>query len=196
MRLPPLPPADLNENQQAYHDAATAMIERRGFDELFVTTDAEGGLIGPWSVWLRHPSIGSAAAMLSKAVAELAALPPRAHEIVILTMGSRFGAAFELYAHCAVARSVGLDDRQIASLCAGARPEDLSDEETVAFDCASALGRGGPLPGFLYAAAGKAFGEDGRTQLIHLAGVYAYVSVLLNGYDVPAPEDVAAGRSR
>ena len=193
MRLPPIPPADLDEPQRAYAETSGAMIRRRGFDKLFETHDARGALIGPWSVWLRRPEIGKAAATLTKAVSDLDALPPRVHEIVILTMGSHFGAAYEIYAHCAVARSRGLDDRQIAALCASTCPGGLSDDEALAFACASALARGGPLPGFLYAAAGKAFGEEGRAQLVHLAAVYAYVSIILNGFDVPPPEDVAGG---
>ena len=193
MRLPPIPPADLDDAQRAYANTSAAMIGRRGFDKLFKTHDAAGALIGPWSVWLRHPAIGEAAAALSKAVSELDALPPRAHEVVILTVGSRFGAAYELYAHCAVARDRGLTDRQIAALCASTCPVGLSDDEALAFACANALANGGTLPGFLYAAAGQAFGEKGRAQLIHLAGVYAYVSIILNAHAVPAPEDRAGG---
>ncbi len=193
MRLPPIPPANLDESQRAFAETSGAMIQRRGFDKLFKTHDAQGALIGPWSVWLRRPEIGKAAAMLSKAVSEIDALPPRAHEIVILTMGSHFEAAYELYAHCAVARARGLTDRQIAALCASTCPEGLSDEEALAFSCTKALAHGGQMPGFLYAAAGKAFGDDGRAQLVHLAGVYAYVSIILNAYAVPAPEDVAGG---
>lgn len=193
MRLPPIPPAELDEAQRAYADSSHAMIRKLGFDKLFATQDAQGALLGPWSIWLRHPEIGKAAAMLTKAVSELDALPPRAHEVVILTMGARFGAAYELYAHCAVARDRGLDDSQIAALCASSCPEGLSDDEALAFACSEALARGGVLPGFLYAAAGKAFGETGRAQLAHLAAVYAYVSIILNAHAVPAPEDRAGG---
>ena len=193
MRLPPLSPATLDEPQRAFADKAEAMIKKRGFDKSFKTHDAQGALIGPWTIWLRHPAIGEAAAMLTKAVSELDALPPRAHEVVILVIGSRFGAAYELYAHCAVARDRGLTDRQIAALCASTCPDGLSDDEALAFACTDALARGGVLPGFLYAAAGEAFGEAGRAQLVHLAGVYAYVSIILNAHAVPAPEDRAGG---
>ena len=193
MRLPPIPPAELDESQRAYAETSEAMIKKRGFDKLFKTHDAAGALIGPWAVWLRHPEVGKAAAMLSKAVSELDALPPRAHEVVILTMGSRFEAAYELYAHCAVARDRGLTERQIAALCAASCPEGLSDDEALAFACTDALAHGGVLPGFLYAAAGQAFGEKGRAQLVHLAAVYAYVSIILNAHAVPAPEDRAGG---
>ena len=193
MRLPPIAPSDLDEAQRAYAETSESMIKRRGFDKLFKTHDAGGALLGPWSIWLRHPAIGKAAAMLTKAVSELDALPPRAHEVVIITMGSRFGAAYELYAHCAVARDCGLTERQIAALCASTCPQDLSDEEALAFACTKALAHGGVMPGFLYAAAGTAFGEKGRAQLVHLAAVYAYVSIILNAHAVPAPKDRAGG---
>ncbi len=157
------------------------------FGDTFATRTAEGALIGPWSVWVRNPEVGRAAQALTGAIARLDALPPRAHEIVILTVGARFDSAYELYAHCAVAKRAGLDDRQIASLCAGHKPDGLSEAEAVAFECASVLARGGVLPGFLYAAATRALGSEGIAQLTYLAGAYAFVSMLLNAHDVPAP---------
>ena len=191
MRLPPIPPEHLDADQRAFHEGAAAMIERRQFDRHFTTKDENGALLGPWSVWVRHPAIGAGAGAMSKAIADLDALPPRVREIVIITVGARYHAAYELYAHCAMARVVGLSDRQIAALCAGHRPEGLADEEALAFDCVSALAKGASLPGFLYAEAAKTFGANGLAQIVHLAGFYAYVSILLNAYDVPAPEDVA-----
>lgn len=186
-RLPPLAPERLDRDQRAFHDEAVALIDRQ-FPGVFETRTADDALIGPWSVWIRDPEVGRAAQALTGAIARLDALPRRAHEIVILTLGARFDAAYELYAHCAVARRVGLDDPQIAALCAGNRPEGLSGEDAIAFDCASALARGGALPGFLYAAAEAAFGAKGLAQLTYLAGAYAFVSILLNAHDVPAPK--------
>ena len=186
-RLPPLAPDRLDADQRAYHDDSVALIDKK-FGGLFETRTQDGALIGPWSVWIRQPEVGRAAQALTGAIARLDALPKRAHEIVILTLGARFDAAYELYAHCAVARQAGLSDRQIAALCSGHKPDDLSDEEAVAFDCASALARGGVLPGFLYAAAEKAFGSKGLAQLIYLAGAYAFVSILLNAHDVRPPK--------
>ena len=55
------------------------------------------------------------------------------------------------------------------------------------------LARGGALPGFLYAAARKSLGDKGLAQLTYLAGAYAFISMMLNSYDVPAPELVAGG---
>jgi 4-carboxymuconolactone decarboxylase len=192
LRLPPLPPDDLDTTQRAFHDQSVAFI-KAAFSG-FQTQRDDGALLGPWTVWVRHPAIGEAAQALVAAIAALNALPKRVHEIVILAVGAHFDAAYELYAHCAVAQKAGLSDRQIAALVVGEKPDGLSDEEAIAFDCARVLARGGVLPGFLYAAAEKAFGEKGVAQLTYLAGTYAFVSMTLNAYDVPAPEVAAGGR--
>ncbi len=158
-----------------------------------MTRRADGALLGPWSAWVRHPAVGRASTALVAAIAALDALPPRVREIVILAVGGHFGAAYELYAHCAVGAQAGLDERQLAALAAGRKPDGLSDAEAVAYDCTARLARGGVLPGFLYEAARRHLGDDGTAQLIYLAGAYALISTVLNGYDVPAPETLARG---
>lgn len=189
-RLAPLPPESLDPAQRAFHDESVAFI-KSSFSG-FATQRADGALLGPWTAWLRQPAIGQATQALVAAVAKLDALPKRTHEIVILAVGAHFDAAYELYAHCAVAEQAGLGERQIASLAAGHKPDDLTDAEAVAFDCARRLARGGALPGYLYAAAHKHLGDDGVAHLTYLAGIYALVCMTLNAYDVPAPE-VRAG---
>lgn len=190
MRLPPIPPDQLAGDQRDFHDEAVALIAGK-FPSNFKTRREDGALLGPWTAWVREPAIGRASQALIASIARLGALSPRVHEIVILTVGAHFEAAYELYAHCALARDATLTDRQIATLCAGRRPEDLSEPETIAFDCAAILARGGVLPGFLYAAAKKEFGSKGFSHLTYLAAFYAFVSVTLNAYDIPAPEIVA-----
>ena len=181
----------LDGERRAFHDASVAFNEKT-FDG-FLTQRSDGALLGPWTVWLRHPAIGGAATALVGAIGRLGALPPPIREIVILAVGARFDAAYELYAHCAVASQAGLTARQVASLAAGCKPDDLSDAESVAFDCATRLARGGVLPGFLYEAARRQLGDEGTAHLVYLAGAYAFVSIVLNGYDVPAPETIAEG---
>ena len=191
LRLPPLPPGELDNRQRAFHDESVAFI-KTAFSG-FKTQRDDGALLGPWTAWVRHPAIGQASQALVAAIAGLKALPKRVHEIVILAVGAHFDAAYELYAHCAVAQQAGLTDRQIAALVVGVKPDDLSDEEAIAFDCARVLARGGVLPGFLYAAAQKSFGDDGVAQVTYLAATYAFVSMTLNAYDIPAPEVMAGG---
>jgi 4-carboxymuconolactone decarboxylase len=89
-----------------------------------------------------------------------------------------------------VAEARGLPDDKIATIVAGQRPSDLSREEAVAYDVAAALVSGGLLPELTYRQAEALFGENGTAELINLIGLYCAVSVTLNGFDVPVPDDV------
>ena len=64
---------------------------------------------------------------------------------------------------------------------------DLTREEAVAYDLASAVVSGGILPELTYQQAVDLFGEEGTAEFIYLVGLYCMVSVTLNGSDVPIP---------
>jgi 4-carboxymuconolactone decarboxylase len=100
---------------------------------------------------------------------------------------SRFNAAYELYAHTIAARRAGLSEGQIATLCAGARPADLTAEENLAADVAGSLLRGGTLPQSTYRAVVDALGQDALDAMVLLTAQYLAISTLLNAYAVPVP---------
>ncbi len=66
-------------------------------------------------------------------------LSKRDREVIILTVGTAWQAPYELYAHCAVGRHVGLSDDEVRTLAEGGLPQDLSDTVTVAHRVARAL---------------------------------------------------------
>lgn len=78
--------------------------------------------------------------------------------------------------------------QRLATLTAELKPDDLSEQESVAYDVAFALSRGGVLPEPLYRLGVSTFGQHGMNELIYLIGLYALVSVTLNGFNVPVPE--------
>ena len=104
-------------------------------------------------------------------------------------MVGRYHSAYEIYAHVLAAELRGLPDAKISTIVAGQRPSDLSEEEGIAYDVASNLVSGGVLPTLTYKRVVGAFGEEGAAELIYLVGLYCAVSVTLNGFDVPVPED-------
>lgn len=191
MRLPLLSPRDLTPEQEALAQDMRAVIGT-SFQE-FVSIDRDGTLVGPFNPWLHLPHVGAKVWDLIKAIGAGTVLPARVREVVILTTGAHFRAAYELYAHAAVAEARGLAPETIAALAAGQRPATLSAEEALAHDVAAALLAPGPLPDVLYAAARTAFGAEGAQEMVHLVGVYALISVTLNGFDVPVP---TAGQDR
>lgn len=185
MRLPPILPADLNPTQKVLYDDICAGVAKR-FDA-FETVDAHGSLIGPFNASINYPEVGTASWNLTKAVNAMANLPPGVKEVAILVVGGFFRASYEIYAHSAVAESLGMTLQRISELVANIKPPDLRAEESVAFDVAYSLCRGGPMAEATWKLAISAFGKAGAAQLVYLVAIYAFVSVSLNGFDVPVP---------
>jgi 4-carboxymuconolactone decarboxylase len=191
LRLPPIPPATLTETQKSlYADMKKGIASNFN---LFLTVAPEGGanagaLLGPWNPWLHEPRIGAAIWELTKAMTAEASLPDPVRQIAILVTGAHFGSAYELYAHIAVAEKEGMSGHRLATLVSGSRPDDLMDQEGVAYDVAFALVNGGVLPEPVYRLSVETFGQHGTNELIYLVGLYCMVSMTLNGFNVPVPE--------
>jgi 4-carboxymuconolactone decarboxylase len=186
MRLPLIAPTELTAEQRPLYDDM-----RKGIASNFNTFKVEredGALMGPWNPWLHEPAIGKAIWDLTLAMTANATLPDNVRQIAILVVGARYDAAYEIYAHIAVAEHEGMAPERLATLVADLKPADLSAQESVAYDLAYALSRGGVLPEPLYRLAISTFGQHGTNELIYLVGLYALVSTTLNGFNVPVPE--------
>lgn len=188
MRLPLINPADLTPVQKTLYDDMCAGIAQ-GFNA-FATERPDGALIGPWNASLHHPAVGKASWELTKAVNAIGVLPTNVREIAILVVAGHYQATYQIYAHAAASERAGMLPIRIDALTANVRPSDLSTDEAVAFDVAYALCQGGPLPEPTWQRAVDAFGELGTSQLIYLVGVYSFISMTLNGFDVPVPQAV------
>ena len=186
MRLPLIPPADLTPEQKSLYDDMRKGIASN-FNAFKVLRE-DGALMGPWNPWLHEPAIGKAIWDLTMAMTANATLPDNVRQIVILVVGARYDAAYEIYAHIAVAEREGMKKERLAALVADLKPTDLTPEENVAFDLAYKLVRGGVLPEPLYRLAVETFGQHGTNEMIYLVGLYALVSTTLNGFNVPVPE--------
>jgi 4-carboxymuconolactone decarboxylase len=186
MRLPLMPPSKLSSEQRPLYDDMRKGIEQnfKGFTAI----DDSGRLIGPWNPWLHFPKFGGPVWELVKALSSSPKLPRPVREIAILVTGAHFHSAYEIYAHVLVAELRGIADDKIATIVAGQRPGDLTREEAVAYDLASALVSGGVLPALTYQQAIGLFGEEATAEFIYLVGLYCMVSVTLNAFDVPVPE--------
>jgi alkylhydroperoxidase family enzyme len=186
MRMPVILPAELTPEQKPLYDDMRAGIAQnfKGFTAI----GDDGALLGPFNPWLHEPKFGHPIWELVKAISTSPALPKPIREVAILVTGAKFRSAYELYAHVLVAERRGLPDDKIATIVAGQRPGDLTREEAIAYDLASALLETGVLPELTYQQAVKTFGQHATAELIYLIGVYCLVSVTLNGFDVPVPE--------
>lgn len=186
MRLPLLQPAELNPAQKGLYDEMRSIITRQF--SAFKSVDANDRLIGPFNASIHYPEVGKPSFALTVAVKAMDVLPVGPTEIAILVVAGFFKAQYEIYAHTAIAGALGMQLDRISSVIANIKPADLPPDEAAAFDVAYALCRGGPLPEATWRLAVAKFGDKGAAQLIYLVGLYAYVSMSLNGFDVPVPE--------
>jgi 4-carboxymuconolactone decarboxylase len=186
VRLPLIPPADLSPVQKSLYDEMRNGIASN-FNAFKVERE-DGALIGPWNPWLHEPAIGKAIWELTLAMTANATLRDNIRQIAILVVGARFDAAYEIYAHIAVAEREAMKSKRLATLVADLKPNDLAPDESVAYDLAYKLVRGGTLPEPIYRLAVDTFGQRGTNELIYLVGLYSLISTTLNGFNVPVPE--------
>jgi 4-carboxymuconolactone decarboxylase len=189
MRLPLIPSAELTPEQRPLYENMRTGIKENFHG--FKTIAEDGALVGPWNPWLHEPKFGKPIWDLTLALSISPSLPRNVREIAILVTGTAFHSAYELYAHVIAGEQRGLSDEKIAMVAAGHRPSDLTNEEAVAHDVASALMRHGTLPEINYRQAVRVFGQHATAELIYLVGLYCLVSVTLNGFNVPVPEEEA-----
>ena len=186
MRLPLIAPADLTPEQKPLYERMRKGIAAN-FNAFKVERE-DGALMGPWNPWLHEPAIGGAIWDLTLAMTAGAVLPDNVRQVAILTVGAHFHAAYEIYAHIAVAEREGMAPARLATLVADVKPNDLAADESIAYDVAYALVRGGTLPEPLYRLAVETFGQHGANELFYLVGLYSLVSTTLNAFNVPVPE--------
>ena len=143
MRLPLVAPSNLGPEQRELYDDMRKGIESnfKGFEAF----SSDGALIGPWNPWLHYPKFGGPIWELVKVLSTSPTLPRPVREVAILVTGTHFHSGYELYAHVLIAEARGLPDSKIATIVAGQRPADLTREEVVAYDVASALVSGSVL---------------------------------------------------
>lgn len=185
MRLPLIPPAELTSRQRALYDAFDAMVQADEYTG-FEVRNADGAFVGPWGVMLHFPELAQALGSFVNLAQQLPGLSERARQVVILTIGARFNVAYEMYAHASLASRAGLRPDQVATLCAGRRPSDLTEEEVLAADVAGALLDGGPLSGPLYTTVVERLGQEALDAIVFITIHYLALGMILNAYDVPA----------
>jgi 4-carboxymuconolactone decarboxylase len=187
MRMPFIPSAELSPEQKLLYDDMKAGIAAKY--RTFKTMRPDGAILGPWSAWPHDPDLGHALWGATKGMTRFRHLPEMVRQIVILTVGARFGAAYEIYAHGAVAMANGMNAERLATIAAGLRPADLTSEEAIGYDMANALLGGGPLASPIWERALAIFGGEGTREIVYLVGHYCFISMKLNGYAISVPDD-------
>lgn len=193
-RLTALDPGEMSAPQLDLYGAIAGGPRARG-PQSFALTDSGGALVGPFNAMLRSPAVGTALQALGSAVRYGSAFGDRAREIAILVVAHRWRSEFEIYAHEAVGRSVGLSEDDLSALGED-RPDALDDpfEHLVAVTTAALVDRSELTDGE-YADAIAGLGEAQLFELTTLVGYYSTLALQLRvfrvGVPVPTPEGAA-----
>ena len=186
-RLPLADPANLSPAQRELFDKMTSTVVPWADDTGFHSTSDDGRFIGPFNPALLDPAMTSAAAELLLGERENTSLSGRLREVVILAVGAVWQSDYELYAHTAAARKVGISEDAIRVLVSGGIPEDLSKDEMIVAELTRQLSTTHRVDETLYRQAENAFGTTGLTDIVILIGIYHTVCATLNLFEIPAP---------
>lgn len=188
MRIKPLPPDTLSPEIRYVHDEIANLVGRSQSQVNML--DAQGALLGPFTPMLHYPQFGVPALSFLRTLDTHATLSKTVREVTILTVGGALGARFELYAHEIMAAAFGISQDIIATLASGGRPYGLNEQEAIAHDIAHALITGHIIPASTYNHAVQLLGKDGVAELFFLIGGYSFIAMILNGFDIPAPDSI------
>ncbi len=191
-RLPLLDPKELAPDQAKLYKVMDNTLVAWGNQSGFVVKDRDGKFIGPFNPSLYSPGITAGFSNFMDAEPKNTKLDKRTRQTVILTVGAVWNSPYELYAHSAEARNVGLPEGAIQALASGESPEGLTSNELVAHRFARQLTEERRVDDDLYRKAKQAFGEEGLVDMVYLIGIYLVTCALLNGFEIPAPLSAAS----
>ena len=188
-RFPLYDPASFSDSAKTLYEHANSTIVPEANKAGFIAMLNNGRMIGPFNPMFASPDIAAAMLALQKAEGEKTALGLATRQVVILSTRAVWMAPYELYAHTAEARAVGLSSETIDALVRGEPPAALGDDDLTAQRFTLALVGQRQVDDDLFEAARRAFGEKGIFDMIILAGCYQIICSLLNGIAIPAPQD-------
>ena len=177
-RLPFPTRDDLDEAGREVWDSITST---RGS----IITD-DGALMGPFNAWVTAPGIGGRLAELGAALRFESSIERRLLEVAIITVGARWKAEFEWWAHSRMALHHGVSQESVDAIARGEEPPLLADEQVV-HAVARQLVDDGHVDRSTYDAARELLGDRGIVELVTLCGYYTLVSFTLNAFDVALP---------
>ena len=184
-RLPLLKQTELTETQSGLRLQLKGMLEWADRSGFRAQTDT-GELLGPFNSLPYSPEVAQGLLSFIQAETRSTALPPQLREVVILTVGSVWNAVYELYAHRAVAQSLGITPRDVELLSSGKAPVDMGPDGELVQRFVLSLVQERRVSAALYEEANACFDTKALFDMISLAGIYMTVSALLNAFDVPA----------
>lgn len=154
-------------------------------------TNEHGGLIGPFNAFVHAPGVGQHLSALGAKVRYETTIERRLNELAIITVGARWKAEFEWWAHARMARRHGVPDAVVDAIERGEEPPFEADDERTVYTFAAQLVSTGQVSQDAYDAARQLLGDAGLVELVSVCGYYTVISFLLNAFTVPLPDGVS-----
>jgi 4-carboxymuconolactone decarboxylase len=149
--------------------------------------NADGGLVGPFNAFVHAPDVGRRMTSLGAALRFRTSIDRRLLEVAIITVGARWQAEFEWWAHARMAREHGVPEAVVAAIGRGEDPPFEAEDERAVYDVARQLVTAGQVGAAAYEAAQRLLGDAGVVELVSLCGYYTLISFLLNAFGVALP---------
>ena len=115
-------------------------------------------------------------------------IPLRLKELAIITVGRVFNSDYEWFIHAKRAVDFGIDATAVEDMRQNRVPTFAQDDETLVYEVAKELAETRHLSDANYKRALDHFGEEAMVELAVLVGFYHTVSIVLNTFQVEAPE--------
>jgi 4-carboxymuconolactone decarboxylase len=191
-RLQLLDPGELPPVQKQFYEHMDQTLVVWAGKSGFVGKMEEGQFIGPFNAFLYTPGVTDGFLKLLEAEGKSTTLDKRMREVVILSVGAVWKSEYELFAHSAVGRKVGIPEAAIQALASGNSPEELTANEVIAHRFARQLSAEHRVDEDLYRQAEQAFGREGLVDMTYLIGIHLLTCAILNAFDVPVPQNTQA----
>lgn len=171
-RFPPIPPEKYNAEQRAK------------VDEHMKTRDGVGG--GPYIVLLRSPEAYLRTAHLSDYLRFKSPIGLKLTEFVSLISAWHMKARFQYGARYNGSLKNGVSEDTLKAIAEGRRPENMPEDEAIAYDFCTELHVNKYVSDTTFAKAVKKFGEQGVVDMTAISGYYAYIAMITNMARTPS----------
>jgi 4-carboxymuconolactone decarboxylase len=147
---------------------------------------------GPFAVYLHSPSYGELAQKLGGHLRFQTSVPPRLSEFAILLTAHHWKAQYEWVAHAVIAEKQGVKPQTIRDIQSGRAPKSAPKDEMAIYAFVKELYAKRRVGTVNYNRVRKLLGDAGTVELVGILGYYAMVSMTLNVFQMPIPEDTKA----
>jgi 4-carboxymuconolactone decarboxylase len=144
---------------------------------------------GPFAVFLHAPAFGELAQQLGGHCRYNTAVPPRLSEFAILVTAKLWRAQYEWFAHVPQAEKAGVKKATIADLHKGRVPKSAPKDERAIYDFVQELYKTRRVSDKNFKRVSDILGEAATVEFVGILGYYVLISMILNVFRMPVPED-------